>query len=93
MIKLYLKSLILLFVLFSCQTNKTIFPNKEWTKTSLQAKGFDGAKIEKALAYLKSKSAQDGNSEVLIIKEGYVIYEGKNTLKKHTFYSCSTASV
>ncbi len=91
MIKNNFISLIISTLIISCQINKTIFPNKEWTKTTLEAKGFDEAKVENALAYLKSKSAQDGNSEVLIIKDGVVIYEGENTRRKHTIYSCSKA--
>ncbi len=86
---------ILLLVLFgicvSCSTTKHTFPAENWQKTSLASSGLDPVKLNDALAYLKSKSAQDGNSQVLIIKDGKIVFEGDSTLKSHTIYSCSKA--
>ncbi len=51
--------------------------------------GVDQQKMLAALEYLKSKSFQDGIHEVLIIKDGRLIYEGDSTQKQHNIYSCS----
>jgi CubicO group peptidase (beta-lactamase class C family) len=49
----------------------------------------DSTKVMEALSYLKSKSFQDGNSQVMIIHNGRVVYEGDSTYKRHNIYSCS----
>jgi CubicO group peptidase (beta-lactamase class C family) len=89
MVKSKLILALILAFLWSCKTVKTAFPTTEWAKVTPEEKGFDTGKLQAALAYLKSKSFQNGINEVLIIKDGVVIYEGDSTLKKHTLYSCS----
>jgi CubicO group peptidase (beta-lactamase class C family) len=67
---------LILALLGSC--NKTINynqPNKE--------------KLSIALDFLKRKSFQDANNEVIIIKDGQTIHEGINVGKKHNIYSCT----
>lgn len=84
------KALILIFLAFTaCKTTTTAFPNPDWVTTTPKAKGLDEAKMLDALAYLRSKSFQDGIGEVLIIRDGEVIYEGKDTETPRNIYSCT----
>jgi CubicO group peptidase (beta-lactamase class C family) len=54
-----------------------------------QSQGIHEAKMLDALDYLKSKSFQDGIEEVVIVRNGKIIYEGDHVSKKHNIYSCS----
>jgi CubicO group peptidase (beta-lactamase class C family) len=54
-----------------------------------QSQGINEAKMLEALDYLKSKSFQDGIEEVVIVRNGKIIYEGNSVSKKHSIYSCS----
>jgi CubicO group peptidase (beta-lactamase class C family) len=45
--------------------------------------------MESALAYLESKCFEDGLKEMLILRNGYVIYSGPETDRSHSIYSCS----
>lgn len=47
--------------------------------------------LQKALEFLRSKSFADGIEEVVILKDGKLIYEGDSTRKAHNIYSCSKA--
>lgn len=86
---------ILIIIIFSCKTtNKTSeisYPNDQWEIATPESFGIDPGKMETALSYLKSKSFQDGNDEVLIISHGKIIYQGDSITKKHNIYSCSKA--
>lgn len=81
--------------LLSCapkhEENKSIavYPKAEWEKVPPSTFDIDETKMLSALEYLKSKSFEDGIEEVLIIKDGRVIYEGDSTLRKHNIWSCS----
>jgi len=65
------------------------FPDMAWEKTGPESYGIDANKLNAALAYLESKSFEDGIEEVLIVKNGQVIYEGDSVNKAHNIYSCS----
>lgn len=80
-----------LFLLFlaSCTSRTSYFPTSHWEKASPADLNIGETAMEKALAYLRSKSFQDGIEEVLIIKDGRIIYEGDSTQKAHNIYSCS----
>ena len=71
------------------QTLEMTFPSTEWEIQAPEKLGVDSEKLEKALAFLASKSFQDGIDEVLVIKNGYLIYQGDSTYKSHNIYSCS----
>ena len=66
-----------------------VFPTSTWS-TAIPARfNIKQRQLDDALAYLASKSFQDGLNEVLIIKNGYIIYEGDSTHVRHNIYSCS----
>jgi CubicO group peptidase (beta-lactamase class C family) len=66
-----------------------IFPDKEWEKATPESQGVDEILMLEALNYLISKSFNDGIEELMIIRNGRVIYEGDSTHKKHNIWSCT----
>lgn len=93
----FLLLFITVFFLYNCQTaeqektqaNKIIFPTENWQISTPEEQGMDSQKMKAALDYLESKCYENGNKEVLIIKNGYVIYDGGQTDSVHNIYSCS----
>lgn len=78
-------------LIFACnsQFSKMNFPGKEWQKATPESQGVDGTIMLEVLNYLKSKSFEDGIEEVMIIRNGRVIYEGDSTYKNHNIWSCT----
>lgn len=79
-------------VIAACQPShplETIFPEQKWEISSPRAMGIDAKKLDSALAYLESKSFEDGIEEVMVIVKGRVIYQGDSIDKSHNIYSCS----
>lgn len=70
-------------------TPEMVFPKDKWERASPSIQGVDEDKMHTALEYLASKSFEDGNEEVMIIRNGYVIFEGDSIYKKHNIWSCS----
>ncbi|HBE70898.1 MAG TPA: hypothetical protein DDW52_22360 [Planctomycetaceae bacterium] len=68
---------------------KMQFPDDHWHHASPESQGFSSDGVKRALAYLKLHCKADGLSELLIIRNGVVIWEGDNTTKVHNIWSCS----
>ncbi len=86
----HLPFLLLLLFSSSCtpEQNKEGSFDQQGRKTPGQAK-IDTTKLGEALAYLASKSFEDGINEVLIVQDDHIIYEGDSTHQAHNIYSCS----
>jgi CubicO group peptidase (beta-lactamase class C family) len=78
-------------LIFACnsQSSKMNFPGMEWQKATPESQGVDGTIMLEALNYLKSKSFEEGIEEVMIIRNGRLIYEGDSTYKNHNIWSCT----
>lgn len=87
MLKLFFLALLLIGI-GACTGNKAP-ENTYGERATPKSQGIDEAKMLEALDYLKSKSFQDGIGEVVIVRNGKIIYEGDSVSKKHSIYSCS----
>ena len=82
----------LAMMLIACGTDQPlemVFPDQHWEVSSPESMGIDGQKLDSALAFLESKSFEDGIEEVMVIVKGRVIYQGDSINKSHNIYSCS----
>ncbi len=66
---------------------QTVFPDAEWEKRTPETQGIDSVKLRKALEYMKSRCGKNGISEVMIVRNGYVIWQGDKILRKHSIAS------
>lgn len=87
MLKLFFYTFILVN-LGACIENKA-HKNTYGERTTPLSQGVEETKMLEALNYLKSKSFQDGIEEVVIVRNGKLIYEGDSVSKNHNIYSCS----
>jgi len=81
-------------LLFSCGQERRIeqsiiFPKESWEGSKPVDQGIDAIKMQEALNYLESKSRVNGNKELIIIRNGYMIYSGENVDSTHNIWSCS----
>lgn len=65
------------------------FPGADWELASAESQDVDESIMLEALDFLKNKSFDDGNEEVMIIRNGRLIYAGDSIDKKHNIWSCS----
>ncbi len=73
----------------SGKKKKNIFPEEEWLDSSPEQQGVNSDRMMKALNYLKSSVNKNGIDEVVIVRNGYVIFEGSNTGRAHGIASCT----
>jgi len=84
-------AIILLYFFQSCNKYPSgiVFPKEEWQTSSPEKQGINSIKMKDALDYLESKSGPNGNKELAIICNGYLIYEGENIDSTHNIWSIS----
>jgi CubicO group peptidase (beta-lactamase class C family) len=70
-------------------TPEMIFPVEDWQTAAPESQGFDTQKLEEAVQYLAEHCYDDQVEELMIIRNGYLIYQGDSTNKTHNIWSCS----
>lgn len=69
------------------------WPTNGWKRKSLEDAGFDRQKFQKVLDYVWEDEGNHRSDAFLVIKDGYVVYEGYDrgydAKKKHMFWSFS----
>ena len=93
--KKYLSLLLysILSLLFNCSSPKDrnqsgiSFPENQWPVTNMKSLGIDSVKFLEALKYLETQCYEDGIEEVVIIKDGYLIFAGDSVDKVHGVWS------
>ena len=73
-----------------------IFPGEDWAVASAESQGVDGEKLDQAMGIIAeiaddfrdgTKSA--GNTQVVVIRNGRMIWGGSDIDNMHTVYSCN----
>ncbi len=70
-------------------TSEMIFPDEDWQTATPESQGLDAEKLEEAVQYLAYHCFEDKVEELMIIRNGYVIYQGDSVDKVHNIWSCS----
>jgi len=63
------------------------FPGKDWGKATPESQGIDSVKLNAAILYLKNNSGRDGVKELVIIRNGYMVWKSTNIDKVHGVWS------
>ena len=64
-----------------------VFPGKKWREVTPEAQGIDAARLSQAVEFLKDNSGKDGITELMIVRNGYLIWKGSNVDKVHGVWS------
>jgi CubicO group peptidase (beta-lactamase class C family) len=67
--------------------NVLVFPQKEWKIASPESQGIDKKNLDAAMAFLDSVCGEIGTSRSMVIKNGYVIWQGNDTKSRHLVWS------
>jgi len=70
-------------------TRKVVFPGKQWLQATPESQGVDSAKLEAAVEYLRQNSGPNGVNELVIVRDGYMVWKGSNIDKVHGIWSCT----
>jgi CubicO group peptidase (beta-lactamase class C family) len=70
-------------------TRRSVFPGEKWQKATPSSQGVDAARLEAAVTYLRENSGPDGVSQLAIIRNGNMIWEGPSIDKVHGIWSCT----
>ena len=84
-------SLILIMASFNksavADSSKMTFPEEHWQEAKPEVQGIDSAKLNAAVSYLKENSGSDGVKELVIIRNGVMIWKGTDIDKMHGVWS------
>jgi len=86
---LILCDLLILFLLTvnTADAERMAFPGKEWLQMSSESQGVNSKKLDSAIQYLAKNSGKDSVKELVIVRNGYIIWEGKEIDKVHGVWS------
>lgn len=78
----------------SCQPKTaTEFPGTHWTVATPASQGIDAEKLNQAVRYLESHSGSDGTSELVIVRNGQIVWQGDNIDHPHGVWSMTKSIV
>ena len=67
--------------------SKMVFPERHWQETEPEEQAVDSTKLQAAVSYLKDNSGPDGVKELVIIRNGCMIFKGTDIDKMHGVWS------
>jgi CubicO group peptidase (beta-lactamase class C family) len=68
-------------------SSKMVFPEEHWQEAKPETQGVDSTKLKAAVSYLKNNSGSDGVKELVIIRNGVIIWKGTDIDKMHGVWS------
>lgn len=82
-------SLVLALCLPATAMEPMVFPGKVWQAASPESQGVNSLKLNEALAFLGQRLGGVGISEVVVVRNGYLIWQGTNIDACHKIWSCT----
>ena len=80
-------ALFIMTMLSAVNSAHAVFPGATWDYSTPEAQNVDSSLLEAAVDYLESLPAPDKSTELVIIRNGYVIWQGTNVTNQHGVYS------
>ena len=68
---------------------KAVFPAKDWQQASPESQGMDSARLNAAADYLRENSGPDGVDQLVIIRNGCMVWKGSDIDKVHGVWSAT----
>ena len=66
---------------------RVAFPGKDWQEATPESQGVDSTKLKAAVSYLKNNSGPDSIKELVVIRNGHMIWKGTDIEKVHGVWS------
>jgi len=74
---------------YASEKNTMVFPGEFWQTATPKSQGIDAVKLHKTLDYLHANSSGVGTNEMVIVRNGCLIWEGPDADHVHEIYSCT----
>jgi CubicO group peptidase (beta-lactamase class C family) len=68
---------------------RAVFPAKDWQQASPESQGLDSGRLDAAVDYLRKNAGPDGVNELVIIRNGYLVWKGSDIDKVHGVWSAT----
>jgi CubicO group peptidase (beta-lactamase class C family) len=68
---------------------ETVFPGDEWEEQSPASVGVDASKLKAAVDFLEQHSDRDGVEELVVVRDGRLIWKGAQSHRVHGVWSCT----
>jgi CubicO group peptidase (beta-lactamase class C family) len=66
-----------------------VFPGSEWEESRPEAEGVDSVKMQEAISLLGREVGSDGVRELVVVRNGRMIFKGDNIDKRHGVWSAT----
>jgi CubicO group peptidase (beta-lactamase class C family) len=66
-----------------------LFPRKKWHEDLPENQGVDARVLNRSLEHLQGKCGTSGIGEVVIVRNGLVIWKGRDVERTHRIFSCT----
>ena len=66
-----------------------VYPDRAWAETAPEEQGVDSAALAEAVEYLRQGCLANGVDELAIVRNGRLIWRGRDVDRRHTTWSCS----
>lgn len=66
-----------------------VFPGSDWETASPASQGIDPQQLEQAIEYLQANAGSDGVRELVIVRNGRLIWQGDRIDARHGIWSCT----
>ncbi|MDZ7725842.1 MAG: serine hydrolase [candidate division KSB1 bacterium] len=80
-------TLFLLVLIYSTSIHAQVFPGNDWETKDPAELGLDAAKLQNAISYLAEHAGSDSSKELVIVKNGYLLWKGENADHVHSVWS------
>jgi CubicO group peptidase (beta-lactamase class C family) len=64
-----------------------VFPDQDWRQVRPEEQKVDSGRLQEAVTYLEKHAGRDGVKELVIIRNGYLIWKGSDIDKQHGVWS------
>ena len=68
---------------------KAVFPAQDWQRAAPESQGMDSARLNAAAEYLRENSGPDGVDQLVIIRNGSMVWKGSDIDKVHGIWSAT----
>ncbi len=68
---------------------RAVFPARDWQQVTPESQGLDAARLQAAVDYLRENTGPDGVKEVVIVRNGYLVWKGSSITKVHGVWSAT----
>lgn len=86
-IGMWMVGVVAAMVSLAAGAEKMVFPGAQWEEARPEEQGVDGAKLAAAVEYLAANTGKDGTRQMVIVRNGYLIWKGDDIDAVHGVWS------